>query len=210
VQTEYTYEPFGRTSSSGASDGNTFQYTGRENDGTGLYHYRARSYSPALHRFVSEDPLGFAAGDPNLYAYVFNSPTTYTDPLGLSFAAHAGAGPAPDLPPDTAGRKDEPEYESEPISDWELALMLEDDCQSAWWKPWERCDFDVEEVVEDVTEFIGEERNTKLYCAGAFATLPTLGWRVGGAQGAGYGVAGAAAACAWLGMTAFLTDDPEF
>jgi len=36
-----------------------------------------------LHRFVSEDPIGFAAGDPNLYAYVSNSPLNFRDPLGL-------------------------------------------------------------------------------------------------------------------------------
>ncbi len=59
VQTEYTYEPFGATTIIGASDGNSFQFTGRENDGTGLYHYRARYYSPGFHRFISEDPLGF-------------------------------------------------------------------------------------------------------------------------------------------------------
>ena len=29
-----------------------------------------------------EDPIGFAGGDVNLYAYVFNSPTNYTDPTG--------------------------------------------------------------------------------------------------------------------------------
>lgn len=58
------------------------QYTGRENDGTGLYFYRARYYSPALQRFVNEDPLEFEAGDINLYSYVSNSPTNYTDPTG--------------------------------------------------------------------------------------------------------------------------------
>lgn len=43
VQTQYTYEPFGKTTTSGSSNGNTSQYTGRENDGsTGLYYYRAR------------------------------------------------------------------------------------------------------------------------------------------------------------------------
>ncbi len=82
LQTEYTYSPFGETTSSGAANGNRSQYTGRENDGTGLYFYRARYYSPTLHRFVSEDPIGFAAG-PNFYAYAANSPTNFTDPFGL-------------------------------------------------------------------------------------------------------------------------------
>ena len=35
VQTEYTYKPFGRTTVSGASNTSSYQYTGRENDGTG-------------------------------------------------------------------------------------------------------------------------------------------------------------------------------
>jgi hypothetical protein len=34
-------------------------------------------------RFISPDPSGFAGGDPNLYAYVGNSPTNSVDPLGL-------------------------------------------------------------------------------------------------------------------------------
>ena len=56
VQTTYAYEPFGNSTVTGTS-ANPFQYTGRENDGTGLYYYRARYYSPQLQRFVSEDPL---------------------------------------------------------------------------------------------------------------------------------------------------------
>jgi RHS repeat-associated protein len=82
VQTQYTYEPFGKSAATGAASNNVSQYTGRENDGTGLYYYRARYYSAGLQRFVSEDPLEFGAGDTNLYAYVYNSPTNYTDPTG--------------------------------------------------------------------------------------------------------------------------------
>jgi RHS repeat-associated protein len=82
LQTQYTYEPFGNTSIAGAASANPLQYTGRENDGTGLYYYRARYYSPKLQRFISEDPIEFGGGDVNLYAYVFNSPTNYTDPTG--------------------------------------------------------------------------------------------------------------------------------
>ena len=56
VQTEYTYEPFGTTTTTGVSSTNPFHYTGRENDGTGLYYYRARYYHPFLQRFISEGP----------------------------------------------------------------------------------------------------------------------------------------------------------
>ena len=56
MQSRYTYDPFGNTSMTGLSS-NPYQYTGRENDGTGLYYYRARYYSPLLHRFLGEDPI---------------------------------------------------------------------------------------------------------------------------------------------------------
>jgi RHS repeat-associated protein len=82
VQTEYTYEPFGAMTASGASTGNTIAFTGREADGTGLHYYRARYYHPGAQRFVSEDPLGFGAGDVNLHQYVFADPTNLTDPTG--------------------------------------------------------------------------------------------------------------------------------
>jgi RHS repeat-associated protein len=82
LQTQYTYEPFGKATSSGATSNNSSQYTGRENDGTGLYYYRARYYSPNLQRFISEDPIGFLGGDANLYAYAANSPTNFIDPSG--------------------------------------------------------------------------------------------------------------------------------
>ncbi|HZE69209.1 MAG TPA: RHS repeat-associated core domain-containing protein [Pyrinomonadaceae bacterium] len=92
VQTLYTYDAFGNTTSTGAPSSNTSQYTGRENDSSGLYYYRARYYSPTLQRFISEDPIGFAGGDVNLYAYVGNNPTSFSDPLGTNpFIAGAGA-----------------------------------------------------------------------------------------------------------------------
>jgi RHS repeat-associated protein len=78
---QYTYEPFGNTTPSGSS-ANPYQYTGRENDGTGVYFYRNRYYSPTLQRFMSEDPTGVAGGV-NFYAYVGNNPVSFVDPFGL-------------------------------------------------------------------------------------------------------------------------------
>lgn len=40
-------------------------------------------YSPESGRFLSEDPIGFSAGDQNLYRYVLNNPVKYIDPTGL-------------------------------------------------------------------------------------------------------------------------------
>jgi RHS repeat-associated protein len=83
MQTSYTYDPFGNTTASGASSTNPYQFTEREKDGTGLYFNRARYYSPAMQRFASQDPIGFAGGDANLYAYGSNDPIDLIDPLGL-------------------------------------------------------------------------------------------------------------------------------
>jgi len=84
LKTHYTFEPFGATTTSGAMSTTAAQYTGRENDGTGLYSYRARYYHPQLQRFVSEDPIGFAAGTVNLDVYAGGNPLRYTDPSGLA------------------------------------------------------------------------------------------------------------------------------
>jgi RHS repeat-associated protein len=83
IATGYQYSPFGQTTTSGASSTNPIQYTGREMDPTGLYFMRARYYNPIAQRFISQDPIGLSGGQPNLYAYVFNQPTNWTDPLGL-------------------------------------------------------------------------------------------------------------------------------
>ncbi|MFN0140151.1 MAG: RHS repeat-associated core domain-containing protein, partial [Pyrinomonadaceae bacterium] len=46
-----------------------YQFTGREYDSfSSLQYSRARFYDPNLGRFISEDPVGFEAGDFNLYA----------------------------------------------------------------------------------------------------------------------------------------------
>jgi hypothetical protein len=48
-----------------------------------LQYNRARWYDPTTQRWLSMDPLGFDAGDSNLYRYVNNQPTISTDPSGL-------------------------------------------------------------------------------------------------------------------------------
>jgi RHS repeat-associated protein len=68
----------------GQTNASSFQYTGRENDGTGLSFDRARYYNPTLGRFISEDPIGFRGGRVNLYSYVENSPVDHSDPMGTS------------------------------------------------------------------------------------------------------------------------------
>jgi RHS repeat-associated protein len=61
-----------------------FAFTGRYFDAdTGLQNNLNRWYDPSVGRWLSEDPIGFAAGDVNLYRYVGNSSTMRTDPNGL-------------------------------------------------------------------------------------------------------------------------------
>jgi hypothetical protein len=50
--------------------------------------YRARYYNPSTGRFLSEDPLGFRGGGPNLYAYVGDSPLNFLDPFGLTITVN--------------------------------------------------------------------------------------------------------------------------
>src|SRR6266851_4781401 len=83
IATNYTYQPFGATTAGGAGNTNTYQFTGRENDGTSLYFYRGRYYQSGFQRFISQDPIGFGGGDTNLYSYVLNQPTGLVDPYGL-------------------------------------------------------------------------------------------------------------------------------
>jgi hypothetical protein len=44
-------------------------------------------YDPTIGRWTSQDPIGFEAGDANLYRYVGNGPTDGTDPSGLRVIA---------------------------------------------------------------------------------------------------------------------------
>jgi RHS repeat-associated protein len=89
IQTEYDYEPFGNTTTTGSANKNAYKFTAREDDGTGLYYYRARYYHPALGRFVSEDPIHVAEEVARSYQYVLNDPLTYSDPSGQSPVAIA-------------------------------------------------------------------------------------------------------------------------
>ena len=82
AQTIYGYSPYGEQTQVGENNNNTLQYTGRENDNTGLYYYRARYYDPTLKRFIASDPIGLAGGL-NTYAYANLNPLRFTDPTGL-------------------------------------------------------------------------------------------------------------------------------
>ncbi|MCL6712785.1 DUF6531 domain-containing protein [Pseudomonas sp. R2.Fl] len=88
VVQRYDYTPYGQTRQLNAGTTNPYQYTGRERDGSGIYYYRARYYSPGMGRFISEDPIGLKGGA-NTYAYVSGNPLSYADPSGLARCYYA-------------------------------------------------------------------------------------------------------------------------
>jgi len=85
IVNKYSYTPFGLLANQEQNIPQPFKYAGKHGilyESNGLYYMRARYYDPQTRRFISEDPLGLDAGV-NLYAYAFNNPISYVDPLGL-------------------------------------------------------------------------------------------------------------------------------
>jgi RHS repeat-associated protein len=71
----------------------SFGYTSRPTDETtALQNNLHRWYDPAVGRWISEDPIGFAGGDANLSRYVGNAPTRFIDSDGLDYSSTSGEG----------------------------------------------------------------------------------------------------------------------
>ena len=89
-----TYDAYGNIlTETDASQRGRYAWTGRELDAeTGLQYNRARWYDPRIGSWVSQDPMGFSAGDSNLYRYVKNSPDNHGDPSGLDTVTIDGSG----------------------------------------------------------------------------------------------------------------------
>jgi RHS repeat-associated protein len=85
VKDAITYNAYGGiTAETDSSYRGRYAWTGREIEvEVGLQYNRARYYDSMMGRWTSKDPLGFNAGDSNLYRYVTNGPTHGIDPSGL-------------------------------------------------------------------------------------------------------------------------------
>ncbi|MDX1930784.1 MAG: RHS repeat-associated core domain-containing protein, partial [Pirellulaceae bacterium] len=85
VTNHRTYNSFGKlVSETNAAVDLIFGYTGKQLDeATSLQHNLFRWYDSSLGQWLSEDPMGFAAGDENLRRYVGNKTIGSTDSSGL-------------------------------------------------------------------------------------------------------------------------------
>lgn len=84
------YQPFGETTSTGASVGSanytSYQWNGGDALAAfGLSHLGARVYDPVIGRFLSRDPLMVlrSASNTSPYAFALNDPVNFADPTGL-------------------------------------------------------------------------------------------------------------------------------
>ncbi|HYH05001.1 MAG TPA: RHS repeat-associated core domain-containing protein, partial [Bacillota bacterium] len=70
------YAPYGETITTQGNASVKYRFTGKEQDGTGLYYFGARYYDPMMGRFISVDPIGDGI---NWYGYCNGNPIKYVD-----------------------------------------------------------------------------------------------------------------------------------
>ncbi len=87
VTDTYTYDAFGETIAKTGTTVNPYRFGGAKgyqyNEETDDYYIRARTYEPAIARWLSVDPAGFVDGV-NLWRYVGNNPGNLVDPSGFA------------------------------------------------------------------------------------------------------------------------------
>jgi RHS repeat-associated protein len=78
------YDEFGQITQNTAPGFQPFGFAGGLlDDQTGLTRFGARDYDPTTGRWTAKDPVGYAGGQANFYAYVSNNPLNAIDPRGL-------------------------------------------------------------------------------------------------------------------------------
>jgi RHS repeat-associated protein len=84
VEQRMRQDAWGRVEEDTAAGWQPFGYAGGLYEPmTGMVRFGAREYDPATARWLQKDPIRFAGGDSNLYAYVAGDPVNYIDPNGL-------------------------------------------------------------------------------------------------------------------------------
>jgi RHS repeat-associated protein len=91
---QLSYDGYGNIlTETNSANGDRFKYTARDWDSEiGLQYNRARYYNPQAGRWISMDPVGFAAGDSDLYRYAGNNPIRNADPSGLTVKCKSFSG----------------------------------------------------------------------------------------------------------------------
>lgn len=87
LQGEITYDSFGNELTNtipGTLDIPIGFANGYSDRDTGLVRFGFRDYHPEVGRWTAKDPIFFAGGQNNIYAYVNNNPVMFVDPWGLS------------------------------------------------------------------------------------------------------------------------------
>jgi RHS repeat-associated protein len=85
VSNRVSYDAFGNVRSQAGSPVHPFGFAGGLTDPeTGLVMFGYRNYDPRTGRWLEPDPLGFAAGSPNVYQYAGGDPVNAVDPMGLA------------------------------------------------------------------------------------------------------------------------------
>jgi RHS repeat-associated protein len=84
VVNSYTYDVYGKKTTSSGSQSNEFDFAGQQTDPTGLQYLRARYMDPETGVFLSREPLGISpTWLANHYGYVGANPAAMVDPSGL-------------------------------------------------------------------------------------------------------------------------------
>jgi RHS repeat-associated protein len=90
----FAYSPYGAVLNRNGAVSTPFTYVGAYgvmDEGNDLYFMKNRYYDAGTGRFMQRDPIGFAGGQSNLYAYVGGNPVERIDPEGLW--GDGGSGP---------------------------------------------------------------------------------------------------------------------